>query len=91
MSPIARLRFTDPNKSSGCKKTDLAETVVVKDTQSLLRVKGLDPVMSSHCDGATPPAKDNKADPLQTDYMYIIFFVYFSFNIQSDPPQNVYK
>ena len=34
---------------------NLAETVVVKDTQSLTKVKGVDPVTSSHCARVVPP------------------------------------
>lgn len=35
--------------------THLAETLVVKDTQSLTKVRGVVPVMSSHCAGEVPP------------------------------------
>lgn len=34
---------------------NLAETVVVNDTQSLTNVKGVDPVTSSHCALELPP------------------------------------
>lgn len=34
----------------------LAETLVVKETQSLTNVRGVVPVMSSHCAGDVPPA-----------------------------------
>lgn len=33
----------------------LAETLVVKETQSLMKVRGVVPVMSSHCAGDVPP------------------------------------
>lgn len=38
-------------------KVYLAETFVVKDTQSLMNVKGVVPVMSSHCAGVVPPVR----------------------------------
>lgn len=34
---------------------NLAETVVVNDTLSFIKVKGVDPVTSSHCDSLVPP------------------------------------
>lgn len=36
-----------------------AETVVVKDTQSLTKVSGVDPVTSSHCALVVPPGTDS--------------------------------
>ena len=33
----------------------LADTLVVKDTQSCMKVSGVVPVMSSHCAGDVPP------------------------------------
>ena len=44
----------DARKTAGI--TYLADTVVVKDTQSLTKVRGVVPVMSSHCAGDVPPA-----------------------------------
>ena len=38
----------------------LAETVVVKLTQSLTKVSGVDPVTSSHCARVVPPTKRAK-------------------------------
>lgn len=38
----------------------LAETFVVKDTQSLMNVKGVVPVMSSHCAGVVPPVRGKR-------------------------------
>lgn len=35
----------------------LADTVVVKETQSLQNIKGVVPVMSSHCAGLVPPTE----------------------------------
>ncbi|KYM96928.1 hypothetical protein ALC62_12398, partial [Cyphomyrmex costatus] len=34
---------------------NLAETVVVNDTLSFIKVNGVDPVTSSHCDSLVPP------------------------------------
>jgi len=34
---------------------NLAETVVVNDTLSFMKVNGVDPVTSSHCDSLVPP------------------------------------
>jgi len=34
---------------------NLAETVVVNDTLSFIKVNGVDPVTSSHCDSFVPP------------------------------------
>ena len=39
----------------------LADTVVVNDTQSLTKVSGVVPVMSSHWAGAVPPTSKEKA------------------------------
>lgn len=36
-------------------ETHLAETFVVKDTQSVTKESGVVPVMSSHCAGDVPP------------------------------------
>lgn len=35
----------------------LAETLVVKETQSFINVSGVVPVISSHCAGEVPPKK----------------------------------
>lgn len=37
----------------------LAETLVVKETQSLTKVRGVVPVMSSHCAGDVPPGRQS--------------------------------
>lgn len=36
----------------------LADTFVVKETQSVTKDSGVVPVMSSHCAGDIPPARD---------------------------------
>jgi len=38
----------------------LAETVVVKETQSSAKVSGVVPVMSSHCAGDVPPTRTRR-------------------------------
>ena len=40
-----------------CVWAHLADTVVVNDTQSLTKVSGVVPVISSHCAGEVPPVK----------------------------------
>lgn len=43
------------NDTQACRVSHLAETFVVKETQSLTKVRGVVPVMSSHCAGDVPP------------------------------------
>ena len=45
----------------------LAETFVVKDTQSLMNVKGVVPVMSSHCAGVVPPVIERNITAVRSD------------------------
>lgn len=42
---------------------NLADTVVVKETQSLTKVSGVDPVTSSHCARDVPPAEETSTRP----------------------------
>lgn len=42
-----------------CSMAHLAETLVVKETQSLTKVRGVVPVMSSHCAGDVPPGRES--------------------------------
>lgn len=37
----------------------LAETLVVNETQSLTKVRGVVPVISSHCAGDVPPGRES--------------------------------
>jgi hypothetical protein len=40
-------------------RTNLADTVVVKETQSSTKVSGVVPVISSHCAGVVPPVDES--------------------------------
>lgn len=40
----------------------LADTFVVKETQSVTKDSGVVPVMSSHCAGDIPPARDRDSE-----------------------------
>ena len=44
----------------------LADTVVVKDAQSLTKVRGVVPVISSHCAGVVPPENNKRTNQLVT-------------------------
>ena len=44
----------------------LADTVVVKDAQSLTKVRGVVPVISSHCAGVVPPENNKRSNQLVT-------------------------
>ena len=44
----------------------LADTVVVKDAQSLTKVRGVVPVISSHCAGVVPPENNERTNQLVT-------------------------
>lgn len=48
---------TADSACSVCRVSHLAETLVVKETQSLTKVRGVVPVMSSHCAGDVPPGR----------------------------------
>lgn len=54
-----------------CEKTDLADTLVVKETHSLTNVSGVVPVMSSHCAGVVPPK--HKQSKRKCAYMQTYF------------------
>lgn len=49
---------------------NLAETVVVKDTQSFTNVKGVDPVTSSHCALVVPPIEQLRNNTLNKECVY---------------------
>ena len=49
--------------------THLADTVVVKDTQSLTKESGVVPVMSSHCAGEGPPTSSER---VHNDYAHTV-------------------
>lgn len=63
----------------------LAETLVVKETQSFENVSGVVPVISSHCAGEVPPVQIHTREiSLQTLCTHRVHKIYLYFHIQKE-------